>query len=43
MIKGKKEEIKIFLNTKTENSLLEDLRYKKKKLNGDFGLKWKDF
>ena len=38
VIKGKKEEIKIFLNTKTENSLLEDLRYKKKK-NGDFGLK----
>lgn len=29
-IKGKKEEIKIFLNTKTENSLLEYLRYKKK-------------
>ena len=29
MIKRKREEIKIFLNTKTENSLLEDLRYKK--------------
>ena len=29
VIKGKKEEIKIFLNTKTENSLLEDLHYKK--------------
>jgi len=29
VIKRKREEIKIFLNTKTENSLLEDLCYKK--------------
>ena len=42
MIKGKKEEIKIFLNTKIENSLPEDLHYKKKILNGDFWLKSKD-
>ena len=42
VIKGKKEEIKIFLNTKIENSLPEDLNYKKKILNGDFWLKSKD-